>query len=110
MPTYIESVFEILKDQMVEVYIGDTFESISYSDSGKNNYAVLIGKFVDAKGDCLVLDSVHRISKKLVHGNRIYVNGYNIFAIVALDGNGSIRDAVISADDSPFFQPHGKIK
>lgn len=110
MSTYIETVFEMLQDQMVEVYIGDTYESISYADSGKNNYAVIVGRFIDAKGDCMVLNSVHRKGKILVHGNKIYINGYNIYAIVAMDGHGTIRDAILSADDSPFFQPQGKIK
>ncbi len=110
MPSYIEQVAELLEGKMVEVYIGDQYEEVSFSDNAKSVCSVLCGKLVSGTGELLILDSFFkdRHAKIMKHGNMIYINTYSVVAIVEINGNGTLRDAIHSADDSPGYQPGGK--
>lgn len=110
MKTYVESLVDFLKDKLVELYVGDQYEQVAYSDNTQNVSSVLVGKIVGGEGDCLIFDSLYRdkIDKKQKHGNIVYINGYNIRAACELNGSGSFRDSIVSVNDSPNFHLDGK--
>lgn len=109
MVSFAEALAERLQDKLVEIYLGDSYEEVNYADNAKTTNSVLVGKVVEALGDCLVINARYaNKQKEIVFGNIIYVNAYNINAICELDGSGTLRDAFYSTDETPTLQPGGK--
>ena len=63
--TFAELIAKTMKDKVVEVYIGDSYEDIKYDDSTTKYPAVLVGKVVTAYAECLVLNCIY-VDKKLI--------------------------------------------
>jgi hypothetical protein len=98
MSTYAEVIAERLRNKIVQIYFGDNYEQTHYDDSTRNVPATIIGKIVDADGDCLIVDSFYLDEKReRKFGNIQYINSYNIYSIIPLDGHGSLKEAIESA-------------
>lgn len=96
--SYVEIVAKYLKDKMVEVYLGDTYEQIQLADYTTIVNSVIVGKIIDAENDCLILDSffVNKENNQVESGNIQFINGYNIKTISPLDGDGTLNDIFIN--------------
>lgn len=107
--TYAESIAELLYDKVVEIYLGDSYEEVTYADNSTSVHSALIGKVVSGSGDLLVINSIYidAVTNEAKYGNMIYVNAYNIKAIVEIDGLGTYRDAIHSANDAAKYVPGG---
>jgi len=92
--TYAESIAILLKDKLVEVHVGDMFETIKLEDHEFNMPCLYVGVVIGALDDCLVLKGykfdLENKTKKL--GNFLFINGFSIKAISEIDGSGSISD------------------
>lgn len=104
MPTYAETIVENLKDKLVQIYFGDSYEETHYDDSSRNIPAVIIGKVIGGAAECIILDCLYLDdNKERRFGNIQYINPYNIQAITEIDGRGTIKDAIDSAHSSKNF-------
>lgn len=107
--SFAETIAQILKDQNVEIFLGDTYETIKQSDYDVNTFAIMYGKIVAGYGDCLLINSfyVDGIDKELKAGNIILINAFNIKAISLMDDKGTIQQALIG---SRHIRKHRQIK
>lgn len=96
-----ELIAIVMKDRLIEIYIGDTFEDIKYEDSTQKYVAVLIGKVVAAYGECLILDCAYadQKSKNIKFGNIVCLNERSIRTITEVDGSGVLKDTFLSTRD-----------
>jgi hypothetical protein len=98
--TYTESLIEVLKDKIVEIYVGQQHEQTTYTDNAVNINSVICGRIVGGSGDCLIVDAyyIDHSDKLIKGGNLLYLNGYNIVSVSELNGKGSFRDAAVSVE------------
>ncbi len=104
--TMAELVAKIWAGKVIEVYIGDTFEDIKYDDSTQKYVAILVGKVIDAYGECLVMNCVYidQISKSAKLGNIVCLNERSIRTITEVDGSGILKDTFLSSRDGKIVK------
>ena len=111
MPSFVESVAAKLKGKIVEIYLGDVYEQINLTDVTINVNGTIVGKLIDADGDCLEMDC-HYVDQdsKIPHmSNTIYINSYNIKAITEINGSGVLSDIFTKPKLSrKIVKPKGK--
>lgn len=94
----LETILPLLQNKYVEVYIGDTYEELSFSDHSQMVNGVIYGKLLTVIGDFFVLDTFY-VDKKdgeVKSGNIIFINSWHIAALSPVDDNGSMADALLS--------------
>ena len=99
--SFAELIARVWGGKLVEVYIGDTYEDLKFEDSTQKCPAVLIGKMMDAYGECLVLDCayVEQGTKVVKFGNIVCLNERSIRTITEVDGSGMLRDTFLNSKD-----------
>jgi len=97
--TFAELIAKTMKDKVVEVYIGDSYEDIKYDDSTTKYPAVLVGKVVPAYAECLVLNCIYvdQPSKKIKSGNIVCLNERAIRMLTEVDEKGLLIDTFLSS-------------
>lgn len=95
--TFAEFIAVLLKDKMVEIYMGDSYEEVSVEQVSMSYPAVFCGKVVGAFKECLVLDSYYvtvnkNKVKEQVSGNLVFINERGIRALTEIDGQGTVND------------------
>jgi hypothetical protein len=97
--TFAEMLGKTLKDKVVEVYIGDSYEDIKYDDSTTKYPAVLVGKIVAAYAECLVLNCIYvdQVTKKMNFGNIVCLNERAIRTLTEVDDRGLLIDTFLSS-------------
>lgn len=100
--TMAELMAKVLKDKVVEIYIGDTYEDIKFDDSTQKCVSVLIGKIITAYAECIVLDCIYidQIDKKPKTGNIVCLNERAIRTITEVDDSGVLKDTFLSTRDT----------
>ena len=106
--SFAELVYKLMKDKLVEVYIGDTYEDLKSQDSTMKVNAVICGIVKGAYGDCLILDCayVEQNSKKIIFGNIVCLNERSIRTLTEVDNNGSLKDTFISSKEALLIKIH----
>lgn len=101
-----EIVGRTLKNRVVEIYVGDTFEDIKYDDSTTKVVAVVVGKVIDAYAECIILDCAYadQATGKLKFGNIICLNERAIRFLTEIDEAGLLRDIFISTRDGKLIK------
>lgn len=104
--SFSEFLFSILKDQVIEIYVGDSFEEIHLEQSSSNYPAVFVGKFIGAYGECVVLDSIYvdQKEKSVKSGNLLFINEKSIKAIDIADSKGTLQDMFCTSKDVPLIK------
>lgn len=104
--TFAELIAKVLKNKVVEVYIGDTYEDIKYDDSTQKYAAVLIGKVVTAYAECLVLNCAYidQATKSMKFGNIVCLNERAVRTITEVDDTGVLKDTFLSTRDSKIVK------
>lgn len=95
--TFAEFIAVLLKDKMVEIYMGDSYEEVSVEQVSMSYPAVFCGKIVGAFKECLVLDSYYvtvnqNKVKEQQPGNLVFINERGIRALTEVDGQGTVND------------------
>jgi hypothetical protein len=92
-----------MKGKLLEIYIGDQFETIEFDDYSQPQNCVVIGKLVDVLDRVIVLECyyVDKKTKELRKDNRVFLNSFQIRAMTELDGKGSLGDIFLSVNDAP---------
>lgn len=109
--TFSELVSKIYKDKIIEIYFGDIYEQINLADFSPNVFISICGKIIDAHGDCLFIDSYYvDEDKEIKSGNIVTINGYNVKAILEVDGSGQLKDILLSTRSTKKIGEHAKHK
>lgn len=96
--TLAEFLFKVWKDRLVEVYIGEAYEDIKWEDSSERIPSTVMGKFIGAYAECLIINSVYIDDKNaLKTGNIICLNERAIRHITELDGKGVLEDTFLKS-------------
>lgn len=104
--TLAELIAKVLKDRVVEIYVGDTYEDIKYDDSTQKYAAVLVGKIVTAYAECIVLNCAYTdpVTKEPRLGNIVCLNERAIRTITEVDDTGVLKDTFLSTRDSKIVK------
>ena len=99
--TFAELIAKVWGNKVIEVYIGDTYEDIRYTDSTVKYVSILVGKVVDAYGECLVMNCayVDQATKKVKYGNIVCLNERSVRTITEVDDTGILKDTFINSRD-----------
>lgn len=97
--TFAEMLGKVMKNKIIEVYIGDSYEDIKYDDSTTKYPAVLVGRVIAAYAECLVLDCIYvdQSSKKMNFGNIVCLNERAIRTLTEVDEKGFLIDTFLSS-------------
>ena len=108
--SFSEFIFSILKDKIVEVYVGDSFEVVKFEQTESNYPAVFIGKLIAAYQECIVLECVYidTQTKSVQNGNHLFIHEKSIKAIDLADNKGTLTDAFLTSKDLPAILKHIK--
>lgn len=99
--TFAEFLATALKDQYIEIYLGDSYEEVSTEQISTSYPAVFCGKVVTAYKECLVLNCAYvNENKKLQSGNLLFINERAIRALDIIDGNGVLQDMFWRSSES----------
>jgi hypothetical protein len=100
--TFAEFVALIFKDKFIEIYLGDSYESVSTEQISEDYPAVFCGKVVAAYRECLVINAayVDKKSKHIKIGNLMFISERAIRALNEIDGNGVIEDMFLRSKES----------
>jgi hypothetical protein len=90
-----------LKDELIELCIGDDYEELVMSDNVRKVNGSIFGYCRDIVGDFVVVDCFF-VNKRneVVPGNRVYINSWSIKAITKVKSNGSLNDVFMSSADA----------
>jgi hypothetical protein len=104
--TLAEIIARTLKDKIIEVYVGDTYETINYEESSLAYASVLVGKVVGAYTEGLILNCVYidQTTKKLEMGNIVCLNERAIRFFTELDDHGMLRDTFLNTRDGKLVK------
>ena len=106
--TFAELLAMVLKDKIVEIYLGETYEDLKFQDSGSKSPSVLVGKIITAYAECIVLDCVYvdlsdnnpdYRQKRLKFGNIVCLNERAIRTVTEVDDRGGLKDTFLSTRD-----------
>lgn len=93
----LASLLPKLKDELLEISIGDDYEELSLSDSTKKVNGVIFGYLKDIVDDFMIIDSFYINEKnELQSGNIVYLNTWQIKAFTKVKSNGCLNDVLLS--------------
>ena len=95
--TFAEFLAELLHDKLVEIYVGDAYETISTEQISETYAAVFCGKIIGAYAECLIINNVYIKNKKWETGHIMFINERAIRALSEINGNGTISDMFIKS-------------
>ena len=99
--TFAEFLAETLKDKIIEIYLGDSYEEISTEQVSISYPAVFCGKIVAAYRECLVISSIYVDKRKSIKsGNLIFINERAIRALCQVNGEGFLEDMFLRSRES----------
>jgi hypothetical protein len=89
------------KGKVIEIYIGDQYETLNFEDSSQPQNCIIYGRLLDILDrfillDCFFIDKNHNLKTN----NLIYINLFQIRVMTELNSNGSLSDIFLSAKDS----------
>jgi len=89
------------KGKILELYIGDQYESLNFDDFSQQQNATIYGRLVDVLDRFLILDCfyIDKLTGKLSTGNLVYINTFQIRAMGEVNHTGSLDDIFLSAKD-----------
>lgn len=102
--TFAEFIAVLFKDQLIEIYLGDEYESISTEQVSTTYPAVFCGKVIAAYKECLVLSSIYADgdgkNRALKLGNLVFINERAIRGLNEIDGHGCMEDMFLQSRDA----------
>jgi len=108
---FSDELVEKFKGKMIELYIGDQYESLNFEDFSQQQNASIYGKLIEVLDRFVILDCFFVDKKGELHtGNYVYINTFQIRAMTAIDGRGSLNDIFLSAKDVAKIKKAMKLK
>lgn len=98
--TFAEFIATLYKDKFVEIYLGDTYETVSTEQVSTDYPSVFCGKVIAAYRECLVISAAYVKDKKLQIGNMMFINERAIRALNEVDGDGILEEMFLRSKES----------
>ncbi len=98
--TFAEFLSELFQGQLIEIYLGDSYEEVSTEQISTSYPAVLCGKVIGAYRECLIINSAFVKHKKVVLGNILFINERAIRALTQIDGSGTFEESLLRSRES----------
>lgn len=99
--TFAEFLAEALKDKLVEIYLGDSYEEVSTEQISTAYPAVFCGKIVGAYRECLMINTVYvDRGRQIKQGHILFINERAIRALNEIDGQGILEDMFMRSKES----------
>jgi hypothetical protein len=100
--TIAEFLSVLLKDRVIEIYLGDSYEEISTEQVSVSYPAIICGKVIGAYRECLIINGgyVDRITKKIKTGNLLFISERAIRALNEVDSIGVFEDSLLRSRES----------
>lgn len=104
--SFAELIAKVWGDKIIEIYIGDTYEDLRFDEYTQKCPAVVIGKVIEAYGECLVLNCayVDQVSQKVKFGNIVCLNERSVRTITEVDDSGVLRDTFLNSRDGKLIK------
>lgn len=82
------------KGKMLEIYIGDQCETLTFEEYSVPQNCIIYGRLVDVLDRFIIVDCyyVDKATKQVKSGNFCYINGFQIRAMTEMNDNGSLND------------------
>lgn len=97
----LQTLLPHLKDELLEISIGDEYEEIISSDTVKKVNGVIYGVLKDIIDDFLIVDCYYLDKNgRLVSGNIVYINSWAIKVFTKVKANGCLNDVLLSSSHS----------
>jgi len=98
---FSDVMLERCKNEIVEVYIGDQYETIEYEGFSQPQNATIFGRVIDILDRFIVLNCfyVDQATKEVKHDHVVFINSFQIRAMTIIDGKGSLDDIFLSTKD-----------
>ncbi len=78
---YLAGIMNYLKDQKVEIFLGDMQAVAKLSDIEPQLKSIVVGTIIDAMGDCLVIECEKKNQAGHIIKGKIYLNAWQIKTI-----------------------------
>lgn len=101
--TYSESVFEKLKNKLVEIHTGDTRKVHQYADYTLERKSVIRGYLIGVEGDMLEVRCITSNNKE----TNVYINGWAVTLVTNYEETTNITD-IYQDEDFPLFRKTNK--
>lgn len=99
--TFAEFLSETLKDKLVEIYLGDSYEELSTEQVSTSYPAVFCGKIIGAYRECLMINCMHiDRAKKIRLGHIMFINERAIRGLNEVDDNGVLEDMFMRSKET----------
>lgn len=99
--SFAEFLTEALKDKLIEIYLGDSYEEVSVDQISTSYPAVFCGKIVGAYRECLIISCLYvDDNKKIKPGHLVFINERSIRALNEIDGTGVLQDMLWKSSES----------
>jgi len=96
---YSEVIGKRLLGKQVEIYTGDEHDTLLYNDSEIIRKSIIVGTLVEVDQECVIVECY-----KANLTNRIYINSWNIVAIVELTTKLGMHDMYLPAERKQIKQ------
>lgn len=100
--SFAEFIADLYKDQIVEIYLGDSYEEVSTEQTSMAFPSVFSGRVVGAYKECLVLDTIYDdlATRKHRFGKFLLINERSIRALSEVNGKGVLEHNFIRSKES----------
>lgn len=98
---FSDELINKFKGKLIEIYIGDQYESLNFEDFSQQQNATIFGRLVDVLDRFLILSCyyVDKRTNRLKSGNLVYVNTFQIKTMTEVGDDGSLEDIFLSSKD-----------
>lgn len=100
--SFSDELITKFKGKIVELYIGDQYETLNFEDFSMPQNCTIYGRLIDLLDRFVILDCfyVDPATKQVKSGNQIYINTFQIRAMTEVNGRGSLNDIFLSTSDA----------
>jgi len=98
--TFAEFLASILKDKLIQIYVGDSYEDIKFEQHTMQYPALFCGKVVGAFKECLVLSTPFRDGNTTRLGNILFINERAIRALSEINERSVMSDMFLTSKDA----------
>ena len=98
--TLAEFISTLFKGKYLEIYVGDSYEEVSFEQTSQSYPAVFCGKIIDAFKECLIIETVYVSKDKTVKsGSIMFINERAIRGMCEVNAEYSLEDMILRSSE-----------
>lgn len=98
--SFAEFIAEVFRGQLVEIYLGDSYEDISTEQVSTSYPAVFCGQVIAAYKECLLIKAAYTEGKNIALGKFVFISERAIRGLTPIDGKGTLEDMFLRSKES----------